>query len=428
MIYAGEAALWCAGAIHLSAFAALHNHQWSKLLLMPATGLLGIMITAIIVSRLDLLPINQYDPTRSASNLLITVFLLLIIFAIGGIALIKKPKLHFPIWSSVLLGSLTFPLLSATWLPNLTRSNETVKLEPSEPITKFTTINTRHNQQHYYYLNYDLIDLLTETESMPIDLLSYRIVPNSAFESDPRTKVDIRSWNSGTDQFPGENNLESIAVDRQQDRNFQVSLSIGIPHDHQIRQTPETDDIPRKNVTVEGSFVTTTASMDDAVVIDPDKPFQQNKQGQFFSYHPASKKSRSPLIYSKIFRLPLVSTSLVQGKRRYHHDPLIFMRHRETAHYFHLPDGSSGSRSGMFGEVNYSEIQNPEDIPLVNHYWKNRLQKESPDFPDFNEWKKDAELLVLPPEQFKTVTVPFKVTIALPDPKILQQRLDELPE
>lgn len=65
---------------------------------------------------------------------------------------------------------------------------------------------------------------------------------------------------------------------------------------------------------------------------------------------------------------------------------------------------------------------------MVRHHWEHRLQRNLPDFPDFKEWQKDAELLVLSRHLFQTIRVPFEVTLAVPDLKTFQNRLNELPE
>ena len=427
MVYSAEAALWCSAAIHLAALASLHNHQWSKLLLLPATGFLGILFTAFLVNKLNLASPNPYNPSRSSANLLFTTSLLLIVFVIGGIALIKKPQLKFPIWSAVLVGSLTFPLLTANWLPNLSTSSETIALEPSEPIDTFTTGTTNHNGQYYYLLNYALSDLLPDSDRTPINLLSQQIDLNSLSEIDPALRVKVRSWNTGADQFPGEKNLQTIALAQKNKSYFKVSLSIEIPHNHAVQAAPKLDDLPRKNVTIEGEVHLVTMSLEDSFTIDAGQAFNKKGPGWAFSYLPSDTKNRLPSIHSKSFRLPLVSADLLQARLN-NQDPFMTLRHRETGQFIMLKEGSGRGQHGMFGNINSTDIQDPKNTTVVHHYWKNRLQNQFPDFPDFDEWRKNTELQILPPERLETIRVPFKITIALPDVELLQQRLNELPK
>ena len=429
MIYAGEAALWSAAAIHLAALASLHNHQISKLLLIPAVGLLGIMFTAYLVSQFHLTTPNSYHPTRFNSNLLITTCILLVLFVLGGIALIKKPTLKFPLWAPLLVGSLTFPVLSASWLPRFNPNRDVVEFHPSEPLTEFTTATTRHNLQHYYLLNYPLENLLPGSDRIPIKLLSHQLDYSSLSELNSGFKTEIKSWNGASDHFPGDKNLERIALDQNNDRLFNITLSVGVPHDHSIRSIVDMDDLPRKNVTIEGDMDIITLSPEDAFTIDRNQTFTSKEPGQSFTYKPSGGKNIRSSIMSKTFSLPLASSVNLQIDRNYHgQNPFISLKHRETGQFFLLQENSGRTFHSMFGRVHYSEIQNPREDSMVNHYWKHRLQNKFPDFPDFEEWNKNTELQILPPERFKTVTVPFKVTVALPDLDLLQKRLNDLPE
>lgn len=428
LIYAAESALWSAAAIHLCALCALHNHQGAKLLLIPAIGLFGIITTAFLISRFHLTQPNTHQPGRYEGNLLFTTTLLLILFVIAGVYLIKKPRTNYPLWAPLLVGSLTFPLLSANWLPNFSNPTETMDYERTEPITAFTTSSTRINQQHFYLLNFALEDFLGDTDRIPIDLVYQRIdsAPLSEFQSDIR--VELKSWNTGTDRLAGDNNLKNIALDHQNNSDFRVSLSFSIPHDHSIQTVPQIDDLPRKDITFEGAVDILTVSLEDAQAIDPEQEFTGRTSGRIFTFLPSNKKGRPNTIQSEHFRLPLASSDLLQpGRRSHFNEILVAMRHRGTGQYFLIPERGSSSRRGTFGEVHSSELQNPEETMLVNYNWENQLKKKFPDFPDYNDWKKDADLLILPPEQFKTIRIPFKVTVAVPDLDLLQQRLNDSP-
>ena len=125
----------------------------------------------------------------------------------------------------------------------------------------------------------------------------------------------------------------------------------------------------------------------------------------------------------------MASSGLVGMSQRYYgQSPLVFMKHRDTDQYFLLDEGSSSSRGGVFGSVSYHELRDPEDSHIVSYEWKNRFQKNIPDLPDFEEWKKNADLMILSAENFENITVPFKVTVSLPDPDLVQERLNSLLE
>lgn len=430
LIYAAESALWSAAAIHLCALCCLHNHQWARLPILPALGFLGFILVALIVSKLNIAQPGRYNPGRFSVNTLFITLILLFLFALAGFHLIKKPGTTYPLWMPFLIGALTFPLLTATWLPdNFSKSTEAQQYQPSEPLTTFSNSNSSINRQYFYDLNYPLIDLMGNQDRIPINLLSQRIdsAPLSQFPSGIR--AELKYWSSGMDPLDGPQNLQTIALDQENRNRFRVTLSLSIPHEHSLQTSPQFNDLPRKQITLEGEVEILTASLDDALTIDQSKEFTHETSGGMLTYHPSDGKGQPDTIQSKVFRLPLVSANLIHPHLFYrNNDILVAMRHRVTGQSFILQNGSSSTRYGPFGKVQYSEIQHPEESSLVSHYWKNYLQKQFPDFPDFADWKKDADLLILPPEQFKNVRIPFKITVSVPDLDLLQQRLNNGPE
>ncbi|MGJ8696635.1 MAG: hypothetical protein ACSHYF_09980 [Verrucomicrobiaceae bacterium] len=424
LIFTAEAVLWCAASIHLSALASLHNHRWSHLLLIPGLGILGLATAAIIYSKITFYQPSGNHQGQFAGNLLFTLTVLLILFTIAGFSLIKKPHLKFPLWAPVLVGSLSFPLLSASWLPPLSDATQTVTYQNPETITRFTTATSRHNQQHLYLLNFPLDNLLHDSDRHPIELLSHKFTIESDTLSLPGARIRIREWNSGIENVSDGQNLESLAQNRSTDRPYNITITIEIPHERSIDFTPIYDDLPRVNTIVKGELELITVSLDDAFIIDPDQKFETQTLGTKFTYLPSTRKDRPHSMLTRRFALPLASSSVMHPLRR-SQEPLVILRHRETGQWFRATDGSSMSQSGMFGRTTIDELQYLEDTTMVSHYWKHRLQREFPDFPDFGEWQKNAETLILPPHLFQTFKVPFEVTLAVPDLTLFQQRLNE---
>jgi hypothetical protein len=212
LIYAAESALWSAAAIHLCALCCLHNHQWARLPILPALGFLGFILVALIVSKLNIAQPGRYNPGRFSVNTLFITLILLFLFALAGFHLIKKPGTTYPLWMPFLIGALTFPLLTATWLPdNFSKSTEAQQYQPSEPLTTFSNSNSSINRQYFYDLNYPLIDLMGNQDRIPINLLSQRIdsAPLSQFPSGIR--AELKYWSSGMDPLDGPQNLQTIA-------------------------------------------------------------------------------------------------------------------------------------------------------------------------------------------------------------------------
>lgn len=430
LLYAAEAALWSAAAIHLCSLCALHNHQWARLLIIPAVGFFGFILVTFISTQLNIVQLRIYNhPSQLSANTLFITLGLLLLFAIAGAYLIKKPGTTYPVWAPFLIGALIFPLLRANWLPNFSQSTEAKKYQPSEPLTTFSNSTSSINRQYFYDLNYPLTDLMGSHDRIPISLVSHQIDSTPLSHSEADIRVGLKSWNSGTDQLAGPQNLQTIALDQEDSNRFRVTLSLSIPHDHSLQSSPQFNDLPRKEITFEGEVEILTASLEDALTVEKGKEFNHETSDRILTYLPSAKKGQSDTLQSKVFRLPLASADLVQSNlSSRQNEILVAMRHRGTGQYFLLHKGSSGTRYGTFGEVQSSEFQNPEESSLVTYYWKDHLQKKFPDFPDFTDWKKDADLIILAPEQFKNVRIPFKITVSVPDLDLLQQRLNDGPE
>lgn len=425
MIFAIEAALWCAATIHLCGLAALHNHQWSHIFLIPANGFIGAFLAAFIANKLAPHQLTDFDIQQATANILYTIAILLVVFVVGAMVVIKKPHFKFPIWVPVLIGALTFPMLSANLFPRLGRGADIVTYENSDPITEFSTTNYRQNEQYFYLLNYQLDELLKDTDRHPVSLISHKVDYDPNVLNLTGSGLRIREWQSGINSLPHEKNLESIARRRTNGDDFNISLTVRVPHDFPVQTAQNFDDIPRKNITISGEVEILTVSLDDAFLIDPDERLEHQTPGSKFVYQPTSKKDRPHGMFTKNFTLPLVSAEALGPNRRVRSDdPIIFLRHRKTNQWFPIQDGNERAQYGMFGSIHYIGIQNPKDSSMVTHYWENRLQSELPDFPDFEDWEKEADLHILPSNLFKPIKVPFTVTLAVPDLRILQERLN----
>ena len=423
LILTTETTLWCATAIHLSGLAALHNHSLSKLFLIPALGSAGLMLTAFIVTNLRS-HYQSFNPGQFEMNLLITLAILLVLFAIAGTFLIKKPQLKFPLWAPLLIGALIFTLITSSWAPAFSTATKTVKLHAPEPITTFSTSSTKHNHQHLYRLNFPLGQLLTDTERHPIDLLSSEVSIDPGSLSLSGADVAIKEWSSGFENLPIEKNLEAITKQSGHNSHFRISLSIKIPHQHPVSTTPEYRDLPRKNITVRGEIELLTVSFEDFLVIEDDQKFETKSSGVKFSYLPPSRRSSGSSEMIKTFSLPLASSDLLRSNQQQPKSMLI-LRHRVNGQWFALSEKSGSSRGNLFGRLRSNKFSHINDSNMVNHYWEHRLQRASPDFPDFEDWRKEADLLILPPHLFQTIKVPFEITIAVPDLKTFQERLNE---
>ena len=421
LLYATEAALWCIAAIHLIGFAALHDHRWSHLLLVPALGLLGLMLMSIITSKFAPEVLMTSNNEQIVTNIFIVLAVIGLLFLIAGIAQIKKPHFKFPLWAPLLVGVCTFSLIVADWLPRIDTADEVLELKEDTAITEFSTTRLTRNQRPYYRLEFPIENFLSGSDQIPIDLLNRRVEVTSSPSFETLARYSIGELNFGPD-FSNELNLGKMVSSHA--RAAEIRVYVEIPVNRSVSSSLKFDQLPRKNVTLEGEYFLSTVSFDDFIVNALGEPLDYDTPGNSFSYKPSIIPGGAGSVFTKVFQLPLLSSELLVGRGTYR-DPILIMRHRETHQWFHIENNGGHTRHGLFGIVRQDGLRNSENSSMVSHHWEHRLQREYPDFPDYQEWKKEAEMLFLPKSLQKIVKVPFQVTIAVPDLDLMQKLLNE---